>query len=75
MSFVINIRDGSGHSFKLSVAISFPLASIGVWRTIDQGSICHTSGGAEKVHTKGTLSGQNLYLYGPGGFETRIERK
>jgi hypothetical protein len=63
-TYIIEIGDEKGGSFKTSVSIStLDGASGGSWRTIDKGHIRYNSGAVEKQNSPGELAVRHLLFY------------
>ena len=64
----VEIGDSDGNTFQITVNIGYSgVHTEGSWRAIDKGWIRYNSGLAKKDQTDGTLTGADLYLYGPDG--------
>lgn len=62
-NYVVEIGDGDGKSFKISLSVPFLAYMNGSWRTLDKGYIRYNSGATQVENSTGTLSSQHLYLY------------
>jgi hypothetical protein len=63
----VQIGDGSGNSFKISVTMGY-LSRYGSWRALDLGYLRYTSGIAWDFKA-GWTDDLTLYLYGTGGVD------
>jgi hypothetical protein len=63
-TYIVEIGDEKGGSFKISVSIStLDGRSGGSWRAIDKGYIRYNSGAAEKQDSPGELAVRHLLLF------------
>jgi hypothetical protein len=62
-TYIVEIGDEKGNSFKISLSIGWAGNSSGSWRSIDKGRIRYNSGATEKAMSPGELTVRHLLLF------------
>lgn len=63
MSYIVEIGNSSGQSFKIKLEVGFWGKSEGTWLTLDKGQIRFNSGWNKKQNSHGTLTTMHLLLF------------
>lgn len=63
MSYIVEIGNSSGQSFKIKFDLGFWGSSEGTWLTLDKGQIRYNSGWNRKINSHGTLTTMHVLLF------------